>query len=168
MASIHQFANRSALDSQVGRSHPMLQCYRPTRGICGTCAGLVRDFFTFFPKLATHLSSSFMNVHAACRAKGLSFPSAMSKNLSFGVYIALCWLWVTSPHSSLLARSKDPVPSHGGLIEFTFLVVCTFGKMLPRVIIAHLTHSPFPALLPSVVLPVLGGALLVNLNRFEL
>ncbi|CAE6449887.1 unnamed protein product [Rhizoctonia solani] len=112
-----------------------------------------------------HAPVCFANVHAACRSKGISFTSAVSQNLSFGIYIGLCWFWITSPYSSLLSFTSNSLP-HGGLIEFTLLVVCTFGRMLPRVIIAHLTHGPFPTLLPSVILPILGGVFIVNLDRF--
>ncbi|ELU38475.1 CDP-alcohol phosphatidyltransferase domain-containing protein [Rhizoctonia solani AG-1 IA] len=110
--------------------------------------------------------NSFMNVHAACKSKGISFISAISQNLSFGIYVCLCWIWVASPYSALLSPMAVSAPLHGGLIEFTLLVVCTFGRMLPRVIIAYLTRGPFPALLPSVVLPLLGGVVIANLGRF--
>ncbi|CAE6535683.1 unnamed protein product [Rhizoctonia solani] len=113
-----------------------------------------------------HAPVCFMNVHEACKTKGISFASAIGQNLSFATYIGLCWFWATSPYSSLLSSTTNLVPPHGGLIEFTLLVVCTFGRMLPRVIIAHLTHGPFPTLLPSVILPILGGVLIVNLNHF--
>ncbi|KAG8765098.1 hypothetical protein FRC12_007685, partial [Ceratobasidium sp. 428] len=114
-----------------------------------------------------HTPVCFMNVHAACRKKGISFSSAVSTNISFVFYITMCWLWITSPYSALLSPTKS-VPSHLGLIEFTLLVVCTFGKMLPRVIIAYLTRSAFPAPLPTVILPILGGALLANIGRLGL
>ncbi|CAE6488329.1 unnamed protein product [Rhizoctonia solani] len=113
-----------------------------------------------------HAPVCFMNVHAACKSKGISFISAISQNLSFGIYVCLCWLWVASPYSALLSPMAVSAPLHGGLIEFTLLVVCTFGRMLPRVIIAYLTRGPFPALLPSVVLPLLGGVVIANLSRF--
>ncbi|KAF8606371.1 ethanolaminephosphotransferase [Ceratobasidium sp. AG-I] len=149
----HQSVNLPTSLPLIPESATLIQCF---------------NVIVLLAVFVAHAPVCFMNVRAACQTKGLSFPSAMSKNLFFGIYMTLCWLWVTSPHSSLLVHSKNSVPAHGGLIEFTFLVVCTFGKMLPRVIISHLTHSPFPALLPSVISPVLGGVLLVNLNRFGL
>ncbi|KAG9099221.1 hypothetical protein FS749_001788 [Ceratobasidium sp. UAMH 11750] len=105
-----------------------------------------------------------MNVYAACQKKSIPFSSAVSTNLSFVFYMAMCWLWITSPYSVLLSPEKF-APPHLGLIEFTLLVVCTFGKMLPRVIIGYLTRSPFPTLLPTVMLPILGGTVLANLGR---
>ncbi|CAE6462433.1 unnamed protein product [Rhizoctonia solani] len=147
----HTTVELSRLFPWVPRSVTLIECF---------------NVIVLLAVFVAHAPVCFMNVHAACKSKGIPFVSAVSQNLSFAIYIGLCWFWVTSPYSSLLSPATDSVPSHGGLIEFTLLVVCTFGRMLPRVIIAHLTRGPFPALLPSVILPIVGGVAIVNLNRF--
>ncbi|CAE6476025.1 unnamed protein product [Rhizoctonia solani] len=147
----HTTVDLSGFVSWVSRPPTLIECF---------------NVIVLLAVFVVHAPVCFMNVHAACKSKGISFTSAISQNLSFAIYMSLCWLWITSPYSSLLSSTSGSAPPHGGLIEFTLLVVCTFGRMLPRVIIAHLTHGPFPTLLPSVILPILGGVLIVNLNQF--
>ncbi|CAE6412594.1 unnamed protein product [Rhizoctonia solani] len=148
----HSTVDLSGLVSWVSRPVTLIECF---------------NVIVLLAVFVVHAPVCLMNVHAACKSKGISFTSAISQNLTFAIYIGLCWAWITSPYSSLLSPTTGSIP-HGGLTEFTLLVVfvCTFGRMLPRVIIAHLTHGPFPSLLPSVILPILGGVLIVNLNRF--
>ncbi|KAH7339316.1 hypothetical protein B0J17DRAFT_654717 [Rhizoctonia solani] len=144
----HTTVDLSGLISWISRPVTLIECF---------------NVIVLLAVFVVHAPVCFMNVHAACKSKGISFTSAISQNLIFVAYIGSCWVWINSPYSSLVSHTTGSV-SHGGLIEFTLLVVCTFGRMLPRVIIAHLTHGPFPTLLPSVIFPILGGVSIVNLN----
>jgi len=72
-----------------------------------------------------------------------------------------------SPYSSILPNDNNPVEGQRTyLIEFAILVTLAFGKLGPRVILAHLTHSPFPWWNYGAFFPLIGGAVIVNLPYF--
>ncbi|CAE6433034.1 unnamed protein product [Rhizoctonia solani] len=144
----HITIDLSGYSSLVSRPVTLIECF---------------NVIVLLAVFVVHAPVCLMNVHAACKSKGISFTSAVSQNLSFAIYIGLCWFWITSSYSSLLSPTSGSAP-HGGLVEFTLLVVCTFGRMwigrihsLGRL---HLWKNVTP-----VILPILGGVFIVNLNR---
>jgi ethanolaminephosphotransferase len=65
--------------------------------------------------------------------------------------------WLGSPHSYLLKENH--------LALFCFTMSLVFGRMTTKIILAHLTHQPFPYW-TIMLAPLIGGAVLANLPTF--
>jgi ethanolaminephosphotransferase len=67
--------------------------------------------------------------------------------------------WLGSPNSHLLKENH--------LALFCFTMSLVFGRMTTKIILAHLTHQPFPYW-TVMLAPLIGGAVLGNLPTFGL
>ncbi|KAF8583892.1 Choline/ethanolaminephosphotransferase [Ramaria rubella] len=127
----------------------------------------VADFFqcfVLFTVVFLHTPACLYNVYAASKEKTFSFRTALMQNIPFILYNLSAMSWLLSPHSNLISGSNTgDANKAGGLIEFALLMTSTFGKLGPRVILAHLTKSPFPWFNVGAFGPLIGGAILVNL-----
>ncbi|KAI5477706.1 ethanolaminephosphotransferase [Pseudohyphozyma bogoriensis] len=74
-------------------------------------------------------------------------------------FCLLSSLWVFSPNSVMLTGHH--------LIEFAFLICFLYGQLSSKIILAQLTKGVFP-FSPTLLLPLAGGALLVNLPFLRL
>ena len=106
---------------------------------------------TFF---VAHLPVCIMNVAEARRKNGLPLAPVFLEWTPMIAYTFGCSAWLGSPYTNLL---KD---EH--LILFCFTMSLVFGRMTTKIILAHLTRQPFPYW-TVMLLPLLGGAALVNL-----
>ncbi|KAK3720851.1 hypothetical protein LTR37_003514 [Vermiconidia calcicola] len=104
-----------------------------------------------------HLPFCIYNVVEARRAKNVPFAPLLLEWTPMIVFCGSLMAWLGSPYSILL---KD---NHLCLLCLTLSFV--FGRMTTKIILAHLTRQPFPYW-TSLLLPLLGGALLVNLPFF--
>ncbi|WPH01044.1 sn-1,2-diacylglycerol cholinephosphotransferase-like protein [Acrodontium crateriforme] len=112
--------------------------------------------FSFF---VAHVPGCVINVVNARRAKNLPLAPVFLEWTPMAVFTVSLIVWLGSPNSSLL---KD---NHLCLLCVTLSLV--FGRMTTKIILAHLTRQPFPYW-TSLLAPLVGGAVLVNLPFFGL
>ena len=106
-----------------------------------------------------HLPGCIYNVAQARKAKDLPLAPTFLGWIPMIVFTGSLILWIGSPHSYLLSDN------HVTLLCLTLSFV--FGRMTTKIILAHLTRQPFPYW-TGLLLPLVGGALLVNLPFFGL
>ncbi|KIJ50504.1 hypothetical protein M422DRAFT_27176 [Sphaerobolus stellatus SS14] len=126
------------------------------------------DAFLIFVLLAfvvCHLPVCIYNVHRAQKEKKtFTLGHALLQNIPFLIYNFLVISWVLSPFSNILSENG----SRGHLAEFALLITSTFAKLVPRLILARLTKSPFPWFNLGAFGPLILGSLLVNAPRLGL
>jgi ethanolaminephosphotransferase len=106
-----------------------------------------------------HLPGCVINVARARRAQNLPLAPLFWEWIPIIVFVASTMAWLGSPYSFIL---KD---NH--LVLFCLTMSLVFGRMTTKIILAHLTHQPFPYW--TVMLnPLIGGALLVNHPYFTI
>jgi ethanolaminephosphotransferase len=101
-----------------------------------------------------HVPACIDNVHKARRAQNLPTLPLLLEWIPIIVFTLSSMAWLGSPHSALL---KD---NH--LVLFCITMSLVFGRMTTKIILAHLTHQPFPYWTVMLV-PLVGGAILTNL-----
>lgn len=101
-----------------------------------------------------HLPSCVYNVAEARKAKNLPLAPLLLEWTPMVVFTGSLLAWLGSPYSTLLREN------HLCLLCLTLSFV--FGRMTTKIILAHLTRQPFPYW-TALLLPLLGGAALVNL-----
>lgn len=106
-----------------------------------------------------HLPSCIWNVAEAQQKKKLPLLPLFVEWTPMLVFVGSLLAWLGSPDSRIL---KD---NHVCLLCITLSFV--FGRMTTKIILAHLTRQPF-AYWTSLLLPLAGGAVLVNLPYFGL
>lgn len=107
----------------------------------------------------TQIPFCVLNVVRARKAKGLPVAPVFLEWTSIVVFTLSVCLWLWSPYSSLM---RD---NHLLLVCLTLSFV--FGRMTTKMILAHLTHQPFP-FWTVMLWPLVGGAVLANLPRIGL
>lgn len=112
--------------------------------------------FAFF---VGHLPGCIKHVVQARRAADLPVLPVFLEWAPMLVFCASCMAWLGSPHSHLL---KD---NH--LVLFCLTMSLVFGRLTTKIILHHLTRQPFP-FFTVMLIPLVGGAILVNLPRFGL
>ncbi|TDL22620.1 Choline/ethanolaminephosphotransferase [Rickenella mellea] len=119
-------------------------------------------YIALFSFAFIHVPGCLMNVHKLRRSKSLRFRLTLIQHIPFLIFSTGVFSWVLSPHSSLLTSTSE---RSRGLInlKFAILITFSFGKLGPRVILAHLTHSSFPRFNFGAFAPLTIGALYVNL-----
>lgn len=101
-----------------------------------------------------HIPDCVMNVIRARRAKNLPIAPVFLEWTPMAVFtLSLCF-WLGSSNSHILSDN------HLTLLCLTLSFV--FGRMTTKIILAHLTHQPFPYW-TVMLAPLIGGAVLVNL-----
>jgi ethanolaminephosphotransferase len=109
---------------------------------------ILTAFFT------SHLPECVINVRRARSAKNLPTLPLLLEWTPMLVYCAACMAWLGSPYSNLLKTNH--------LVLFCLTMSLVFGRMTTKIILAHLTRQPFPYW-TVMLIPLLGGAVLVNL-----
>ena len=107
--------------------------------------------FTFF---VAHLPACVNNVVKARRARGLPVAPVFLEWTPMIVYTLSIGAWLYSPYSTLMQENR--------LVLFCLTMSFVFGRMTTKIILAHLTHQPFPYWTVMLV-PLVGGAVIVNL-----
>lgn len=75
--------------------------------------------------------------------------------------------WLGSPYSTILEDWDAKNKTGGHLVLWCLTMSLVFGRMTTKIILAHLTRQPFPYWTVMLV-PLIGGAILVNLPRVGL
>jgi ethanolaminephosphotransferase len=106
--------------------------------------------------LLAHLPFCIHNVVKARRAQNLPVAPVFLEWYPMAVYTFGVGTWLYSPYTTLLTDNR--------LVLFCLTMSFVFGRMTTKIILAHLTHQPFPYWTVMLV-PLLGGAALANLPR---
>lgn len=106
-----------------------------------------------------HIPDCVLNVIRARRAKQLPVLPVFLEWTPMVIFTSSLCAWLGSPNSALL---RD---NHLTLLCLTLSFV--FGRMTTKIILAHLTHQPFPYW-TVLLAPLIGGAVLVNLPHLGL
>ncbi|KAI9010344.1 CDP-alcohol phosphatidyltransferase-domain-containing protein [Phycomyces nitens] len=107
----------------------------------------------------THAPVCFYAMYKACVAHKKPFVQTMMiENLPIVSYTAAFIFWVTSPYSTIFSAQH--------FILFAITTGIVFGRMASKIILAHLTKSPFPNF-TVLLIPLYVGAILVNLPRLS-
>jgi ethanolaminephosphotransferase len=101
-----------------------------------------------------HLPSCIYNVAQARKAANLPLAPTFLGWIPMILFTGSLVAWIGSPYSHLLSDN------HLCLLCLTLSFV--FGRMTTKMILSHLTHQLFPYW-TGLLLPLMGGAVLVNL-----
>ena len=105
---------------------------------------------TFF---VAHLPACVYNVVKSRRAQGLPVAPVFLEWTPMTIYTLSCGAWLYSPHSCIRDNNH--------LVLFCLTMSFVFGRMTTKIILAHLTHQPFP-LWTIMLAPLVGGAVMAN------
>ncbi|CAI6281237.1 unnamed protein product [Periconia digitata] len=111
---------------------------------------------TFF---IAHLPACVLNVVKTRRAQNLPVMPLFLEWTPLVIFCLATMAWLGSPYSFIL---KD---NH--LVLYCLTMSLVFGRMTTKIILAHLTHQPFPYW-TIMLAPMIGGALLVNHPYFTI
>lgn len=104
-----------------------------------------------------HLPACVYNVYCARKARNQPMLPLFLEWTPMAVFTGCTMAWLGSPHSYVLPENH--------LTLFCLTMSLVFGRMTTKIILAHLTHQPFPYW--TVLLnPLIGGAVLANLPFF--
>lgn len=111
-------------------------------------------YLIIFSFVVGHLPPCVINVISARRQRGQPILPIFVEWTPFVVPTVAAAAWVYSPYSCLL------VDNH--LVLFSVTMSFVVGRITTKIILAHLTRQPFPYW-TSLITPLLGGSVLVNL-----
>ncbi|KAJ3155953.1 hypothetical protein HDU89_005516 [Geranomyces variabilis] len=101
----------------------------------------------------TQVPISIYRVYETCKEKNKSVSEAMSQIGPFVVFMMSIYLWLGSPASHIL-------DTH--LVAFVIATGLVFGRIATAIILAHVTHMPYPTYW-KLLTPVLFGTVITNL-----
>lgn len=107
----------------------------------------------------TQVPFCVINVVRARRSRGEPVLPVFFEWTPMAVFTIAISAWVFSPYSTLMKENH--------LMLFCFTMSFVFGRLTTKMILAHLTHQPFPYW-TVMLLPLVGGAILGNLPRIGL
>ncbi|KAI1261429.1 CDP-alcohol phosphatidyltransferase [Xylariaceae sp. FL1019] len=103
-----------------------------------------------------HIPFCVLNVVKARRRDNLPILPVFFEWIPMVVYTVSIGAWLYSPYSTL--RSENH------LVLFCLTMSFVFGRMMTKIILAHLTRQPFPYW-TVMLIPLVGGAILANAPR---
>ena len=107
--------------------------------------------FTFF---VAHMPACILNVVRARKAQQLPLTPIFLEWTPMVIFTFSIGAWLYSPYSTLMDNNR--------LVLFCLTMSFVFGRMTTKIILAHLTHQPFPYW-TVMLAPLVGGAVIVNL-----
>lgn len=107
--------------------------------------------------IITHIPFCVINVIKARRANNLPVLPVFLEWRGFIIFSTAMGLWLASPYSTLMEDNH--------LVLFCVTMCFVFGRLTTKMILAHLTHQPFPSW-TVMIWPLVGGAVLTNMPRF--
>jgi ethanolaminephosphotransferase len=107
--------------------------------------------------LVAHVPACIENVYKARRAQNLPTLPLLLEWTPITIFSLGCMAWLGSPDSYILRDNH--------LVLFCLTMSLVFGRMTTKIILAHLTHQPFPYW-TAMLVPLIGGTALVNLPIF--
>jgi len=146
-------------------SYPLDECFGP-EWFWGPFANLgkypFRDLWTpiiLIGLFGAHMPFCVYNVIKARRRDNLPVLPVFLEWTPMIVFSAATGAWLFTPHSTLMSDNH--------LVLFCLTMSFVFGRMTTKIILAHLTHQPFPYW-TIMLWPLVGGAVLGNLPVFGL
>ncbi|KAI9105429.1 CDP-alcohol phosphatidyltransferase-domain-containing protein [Phlyctochytrium arcticum] len=103
--------------------------------------------------VTTQIPVSIFRVYQARRNSNLPVGEAMKQLIPFTVYMLSTFLWIGSPFSTIM---------HNHIIAYIITTGLVFGRIATAIILAHVTHSPYPTYW-TMLLPLVAGAIFTNL-----
>ena len=103
-----------------------------------------------------HIPFCILHVIQARRERKLPVAPVFLEWTPMVVYTAAICAWVYSPYTHI--RSDNHIVLFSGTMSFVF------GRMTTKMILAHLTHQPFPYW-TVMLTPLVGGAAMANIAR---
>lgn len=106
-----------------------------------------------------HLPGCVKHVVQARRKADLPVFPVFLEWIPMLIFCGSCIAWLGSPNSCLLSDNH--------LVLFCLTMSLVFGRLTTKIILHHLTRQSFP-FFTVMLLPLIGGALLTNLDQFGL
>ncbi|ORX64724.1 hypothetical protein DL89DRAFT_297030 [Linderina pennispora] len=122
-------------------------------GIWGPGSGMFMDAALFVTVLAAvfgHYGVCCWNVYKACKEQNRSFAATLPQLLQYVAYATSCYVWLTTSVS---------IFHNNHLVLFLVTSGIVFGRIVSKIILAHLTEMPFPSYTVQMVPLVVGAAL---------
>ncbi|KAJ1966175.1 hypothetical protein GGI12_000266 [Dipsacomyces acuminosporus] len=96
------------------------------------------------------------NVYEACKEQGRSFLATLPQLFQYVVYAGSCYIWLSS---------STTIFTNNHLVLFLITAGIAFGRIVSKIILAHLTEMAFPTYTVQMI-PLIFGALLARLGLF--
>jgi ethanolaminephosphotransferase len=109
--------------------------------------------------LIAHLPACIVNVSRARRAQNLSIAPLFVEWTPIIIFVVSTAAWLGSPYSNLLNDNH--------LVLFCLTMSLVFGRMTTKIILAHLTHQPFP-MYTVMLTPLVIAGVVINLPYFPI
>ncbi|PIA19315.1 sn-1,2-diacylglycerol cholinephosphotransferase [Coemansia reversa NRRL 1564] len=90
------------------------------------------------------------NVYSACKAKNKSFFATLPQLFQYVAFAGSCYLWLS--HSTTILADNH-------LVLFLVTAGTAFGRIVSKIILAHLTEMPFPSYTVQMVPLAVGAGL---------
>ncbi|KAJ2477617.1 hypothetical protein EV174_004567 [Coemansia sp. RSA 2320] len=103
-----------------------------------------------------HCAICCWNVHAACKEQNRSFVATLPQLVQYVVFAASCYVWLDN---------STTIFTNNHLVLFMITAGTAFGRIVSKIILAHLTEMQFPGYTVQMV-PLVVGALLARLGVF--
>ncbi|KAJ2010127.1 hypothetical protein GGI14_006516, partial [Coemansia sp. S680] len=103
-----------------------------------------------------HCAICCWNVHAACKEQKRSFTATLPQLVQYAVFAISCYVWLDNSTTIF-------VNNH--LVLFMITAGTAFGRIVSKIILAHLTEMPFPSYTVQMV-PLAVGAIIARLGLF--
>ncbi|KAJ1647368.1 hypothetical protein IWQ61_010101 [Dispira simplex] len=111
----------------------------------------------FLGVVFTHAPYCLTAVYRVCQRDRKSYTLALAELLPMALFLSCTYLWLASPDSYIF--------THQHLALFIITVGIAFGRIATKIILAHVTLSPFPWFTVQMI-PVILGAVLTNVPRW--
>ncbi|ORX66355.1 hypothetical protein DL89DRAFT_295598 [Linderina pennispora] len=107
-------------------------------------------FVTVLAAVFGHYGVCCWNVYKACKEQNRSFAATLPQLLQYVAYATSCYVWLTTSVS---------IFHNNHLVLFLVTSGIVFGRIVSKIILAHLTEMPFPSYTVQMVPLVVGAAL---------
>ncbi|KAJ1951670.1 hypothetical protein EC988_003980 [Linderina pennispora] len=107
-------------------------------------------FVTVLAAVFGHYGVCCWNVYKACKEQNRSFAATLPQLLQYVAYATSCYVWLTTSVSIFHSNH---------LVLFLITSGIVFGRIVSKIILAHLTEMPFPSYTVQMVPLVVGAAL---------
>ncbi|KAJ2786644.1 hypothetical protein GGI15_001359 [Coemansia interrupta] len=112
--------------------------------------------FTAIAMLFGHCLVCCVNVYAACKEQNRNFFATLPQLIQYAVFAGSCYIWLSNTTTIF-------VNNH--LVLFMITAGTAFGRIVSKIILAHLTEMQFPSYTVQMV-PLVLGAVFARLGWF--
>ncbi|KAJ1827974.1 hypothetical protein LPJ73_008664, partial [Coemansia sp. RSA 2703] len=103
---------------------------------------------TAFAMLFGHCLVCCVNVYAACKEQNRNFFATLPQLIQYAVFAGSCYIWL---------KNTTTIFVNNHLVLFMITAGTAFGRIVSKIILAHLTEMPFPSYTVQMVPLVLGA-----------